>query len=58
MYEVSAKKMTKDEALLYVSKLKENQMVKIVVLSNENIKNEKQLLNEAKAKWDYGCYKD
>ena len=58
MYEISAKKMTKDEALLYVSKLKDNQMVKIVVLSNENIKSEKQLLNESAARWDYGCYKD
>lgn len=58
MYETSAKEMTKDEALLYVSKLRENQKVKIIVLSNENIRSEKQLLNEKAAKWDYGCYKD
>tara|TARA_R110000824_G_scaffold5999_3_gene27565 strand:- start:3837 stop:4013 length:177 start_codon:yes stop_codon:yes gene_type:complete len=58
MYEVSAKKMSKDEALIYISKLKDNQMVKIVVLSNESAKSEKQLLNETSLNWDFGCYKD
>tara|TARA_Y100000356_G_C11158504_1_gene234600 strand:- start:494 stop:670 length:177 start_codon:yes stop_codon:yes gene_type:complete len=58
MYEVAAKEMTKDEALLYVSKLRQNQKVKIIVLSNESARSDKQLLNENAAKWDYGCYKD
>jgi hypothetical protein len=58
MYEVAAKELTKEEALIYVSKLRENQKVKIIVLSNENIRSDKQLLNENAAKWDYGCYKD
>jgi len=58
MYEVAAKEMTKDEALIYVSKLRDNQKVKIIVLSNENVRSDKQLLNENSAAWDYGCYKD
>jgi len=49
--------MTKEEALLYISRLGDNQMVKIVVLSNESKKSNKQLLVE-KTNWDYGCYKD
>ena len=57
MPEVSTSAMTKDEALLYVSKLGENQKIKIVLVSNESKKENKKLLVE-NDKWDYGCYKD
>ena len=57
MPDVPSSKMTKEEALLYISRLGDNQMVKIVVLSNESKKSNKQLLVE-KTNWDYGCYKD
>ena len=49
--------MTKEEALLYISRLGDNQMVKIIVLSTESRRSNKQLLVE-KSEWDYGCYKD
>jgi hypothetical protein len=58
MYEVADREMTKEEALIYVSNLRQNQKVKIIVLSNEGTRSDKQLLNENAAKWDYGCYKD
>tara|TARA_R100000808_G_C2150877_1_gene159771 strand:- start:3344 stop:3517 length:174 start_codon:yes stop_codon:yes gene_type:complete len=49
--------LTKEEALLYISRLHENQMVKIVLVSSESKRENKQLLVENQ-KWDYGCYKD
>jgi len=57
MPDVSAKTMTKEEALLYISRLGENQKVKITLISNEGRRDNKQLLVES-PKWDYGCYKD
>jgi len=57
MPDVSTATMTKEEALIYISRLDTNQMVKITVLSNENKKSNKQLLVETR-EWDYGCYKD
>ena len=57
MYEIPASKMTKEEALIYISKLREGQMVKIILLSTEGKRGNKQLLTEDQ-KWDYGCYKD
>jgi len=57
MPDVSTSTMTKEEALIYISRLAANQMVKITVLSNENKKSNKQLLVENR-EWDYGCYKD
>tara|TARA_Y100000361_G_scaffold8498_1_gene6949 strand:- start:1970 stop:2143 length:174 start_codon:yes stop_codon:yes gene_type:complete len=57
MPDVSTGTMTKDEALLYISKLNDNQKVKITLVSNEGKKENKQLLVE-NSKWDYGCYKD
>ena len=57
MPDVSTGTMTKDEALLYISKLGDNQKVKITLISNEAKKTNKQLLVED-SKWDYGCYKD
>ena len=57
MPDVSTSTMTKDEALLYISKLGDNQKVKIILVSNESKKENKQLLVESN-KWDYGCYKD
>jgi hypothetical protein len=57
MPDVSTTTMTKDEALLYISKLSDNQKVKITLVSNEGKKENKQLLVES-SKWDYGCYKD
>jgi hypothetical protein len=57
MPDVPTAKMTKEEALLYISRLGENQMVKVIVLSNESRRSNKQLLVE-KSEWDYGCYKD
>jgi hypothetical protein len=57
MYEIPVLTMSKEEALIYISKLKENQRVKIIVLSNEAKRGDKQLLTENE-KWDYGCYKD
>jgi hypothetical protein len=49
--------LTKEEALLYISRLHENQMVKIVLVSSESKRENKQLLVENQ-NWDYGCYKD
>ena len=49
--------LTKEEALLYISRLHENQMVKVVLVSSESKRENKQLLVESQ-KWDYGCYKD
>ena len=57
MPDLSTSTMTKEEALLYISRLQENQMVKIIVLSNEGKRGSKQLLVE-RDNWDYGCYKD
>ena len=57
MFEIPVLKMTKEEALIYISKLKEGQMVKVILLSNESKRGDKQLLTENE-KWDYGCYKD
>ena len=57
MPDVSTGTMTKDEALLYISKLADNQKVKITLVSNEGKKENKQLLVE-NTNWDYGCYKD
>ena len=57
MPDVSTGTMTKDEALLYISKLGDNQKVKITLISNEAKKTNKQLLVED-SRWDYGCYKD
>ena len=57
MPEVPTATMTKEEALLYISRLSENQKVKVVVVSSESKRENKQLLVENQ-KWDYGCYKD
>ena len=57
MPDVSTSSMTKEEALIYISRLDTNQKVKITVVSNENKKRNKQLLVET-SEWDYGCYKD
>ena len=38
--------MTKEEALIYISKLREGQMVKIILLSTESKRGDKQLLTE------------
>lgn len=57
MPDTSTATMTKEEALLYISRLGENQMVKIILVSNENRQSTKQLLVENDS-WDYGCYKD
>ena len=57
MPDVPAATMTKEEALLYISRLNENQKVKVVVVSSESKRENKQLLVENQ-KWDYGCYKD
>ena len=57
MPDTSTATMTKEEALLYISRLGENQMVKIILVSNENRQSTKRLLVENDS-WDYGCYKD
>jgi|TARA_R100000908_G_C3637843_1_gene75570 hypothetical protein len=57
MPDVPAATMTKEEALLYISRLNENQKVKIHLVSNESKKENKQLLMENQS-WDFGCYKD
>jgi len=57
MPNVPAATMTKEEALLYISRLNENQKVKIHLVSNESKKENKQLLMENQS-WDFGCYKD
>lgn len=57
MSDVPTATMTKEEALLYISRLNENQKVKVVIVASESKKENKQLLVE-KHKWDYGCYKD
>ena len=57
MPDVPTATMTKEEALLYISRLSENQKVKVVVVSSESKRENKQLLVENK-RWDYGCYKD
>ena len=57
MPDVPATSMTKEEALLYISRLSENQKVKVIVVSSESKRENKQLLVESQ-NWDYGCYKD
>jgi hypothetical protein len=57
MPDTSTATMTKEEALLYISRLGENQVVKIILVSNEGRQSTKQLLVENNS-WDYGCYKD
>jgi len=57
MPEVPTATMTKEEALLYISRLNENQKVKIHLVSNEGKRENKQLLMENQS-WDFGCYKD
>tara|TARA_Y100001938_G_C7860819_1_gene315496 strand:+ start:101 stop:274 length:174 start_codon:yes stop_codon:yes gene_type:complete len=57
MPDTSTATMTKEEALLYVSRLGESQKVKIILVSNESRRGNKQLLVENES-WDYGCYKD
>mgnify|MGYP001450768392 CR=1 FL=1 len=57
MPDTSTATMTKEEALLYVSRLGESQKVKIILVSNESRRGSKQLLVENES-WDYGCYKD
>ena len=57
MPDTSTATMTKEEALLYISRLGENQVVKIILVSNEGRQSTKQLLVENN-NWDYGCYKD
>jgi len=57
MPDVPTAAMTKEEALLYVSRLSDAQMLKIVLVSSEGKRENKQLLVE-NANWDYGCYKD
>jgi hypothetical protein len=56
MPDVPTATMTKEEALLYISRLNENQKVKVVIVASESRKENKQLLVENR--WDYGCYKD
>ena len=58
MPDVSTSTMTKEEALLYISKMRDDQKVKIVLVSNESKNATKKLLVEQDSKWDYGCYKD
>jgi hypothetical protein len=58
MPDVSTSTMTKDEALLYISKMRDDQKVKIVLVSNESKATTKKLLVEQNNNWDYGCYKD
>jgi hypothetical protein len=57
MPDVPTTTMTKEEALLYISRLSENQYVKIILVSSESKRENKQLLVE-REHWDYGCYKD
>ena len=57
MPDLPAATMTKEEALLYISRLNKDQMVKVVLVSSESKRENKQLLVENQ-KWDYGCYKD
>jgi len=57
MPDLPAATMTKEEALLYISRLSETQRVKVVLVSNENRNESKKLLVENE-RWDYGCYKD
>ena len=57
MPDVPTTTMTKEQALLYISRLQENQMVKVVLVSSESKRENKQLLVENN-NWDYGCYKD
>ena len=57
MPDLATSTMTKEEALLYISRLQQNQMVKIIVVSNESKRGSKQLLVESD-NWDYVCYKD
>lgn len=57
MPDVPAATMTKEEALLYISRLNENQKVKVVIISSESKRESKKLLVE-RDRWDYGCYKD
>ena len=57
MPDVPTTTMTKEEALLYISRLSDTQRVKVVLVSSESKRENKQLLVESQ-KWDYGCYKD
>lgn len=57
MPDLPAATMTKEEALLYVSRLNEGQLVKVIVVSSEGRRENKRLLVETD-RWDYGCYKD
>ncbi len=57
MPDLPAATMTKEEALLYVSRLSEGQLVKVIVVSSEGRRENKRLLVE-NDRWDYGCYKD
>lgn len=57
MPDLPAATMTKEEALLYISRLNKDQMVKVVLVSSESKRENKQLLVENQ-NWDYGCYKD
>tara|TARA_Y100001934_G_C11991847_1_gene603479 strand:- start:263 stop:436 length:174 start_codon:yes stop_codon:yes gene_type:complete len=57
MPDVPTATMTKEEALLYISRLSDAQRVKVILVSSEGKRENKQLLVESQ-KWDYGCYKD
>lgn len=57
MPDVPTATMTKEEALLYISRLSENQKVKVIIVASESKRESKQLLVE-RDNWDYGCYKD
>ena len=57
MPDISTATMTKEEALIYISRLGEGQKVKVILVSNESRRGNKQLLVE-NDNWDYGCYKD
>ena len=57
MPDVPTATMTKEEALLYISRLSENQKVKVIIVASESRRENKQLLVERDNR-DYGCYKD
>ena len=57
MPDVPTATMTKEEALLYISRLSENQKVKVIIVASESRRENKQLLVE-RDNWDHGCYKD
>ena len=58
MPDVPTATMTKEEALLYISRLNEKQKVKVIIVASESSKNENKQLLVENGKWDYGCYKD